>query len=587
MWLATDPALGREVAVKVLSARLTDDATAQRFRRECMALGAVSGHPNIVTVHAVGATEAGLAHLVMGYESGGSLGDRLDVGPVPWPEVLDIGIRMADALEVAHRAGVLHRDVKPDNILVGAFGDPKLTDFGIARLTGGPHTTSGRITASVVHAPPEVLGGQSPDVQGDVYSLCSTMFTLIAGSTPFERDTDESLLPLIARIVSQPPPPLPQGTPEMLTAVLRRGLSKSADERQPTAAALAAELRAVAHSTGLPVPPSRTGIAAAPVAERAAGAPPASPAPASPPPASRPPASRPPQADLANAPLATPPGPAGASRRGAVALVGALALALGLIGAGVWALVAADDGSAPTPSVAPDDPTATDAPASDAPTPDALATATTAPATTTDALETPTPDALDAPTTDTPGAGGAAEGITAADLEPALLTTADLPGGVTLLDQIRAEDVTDATHPILDYGYCDVDLPLLGVGAGTGDVFSSGLLDLSLSSVMVTESDARARDLVTQISMAAGSCEQYEVEGGTTIEILEITELDGGVVRLDLQITVLGQGVPTIVYLASSGPLVLTLELPQSVDQAAPDLVALAIERAAALATTL
>lgn len=125
-----------------------------------MALGAVSGHPNIVTVHAAGTTAAGQAHLVMGYERGGSLGDRLQHGPLPWPEVLDVGIRMADALEVAHRAGVLHRDVKPDNILVGEFGDPKLTDFGIARLTGGPQTTSGRITASVAHAPPEVLSGQ-------------------------------------------------------------------------------------------------------------------------------------------------------------------------------------------------------------------------------------------------------------------------------------------------------------------------------------------------------------------------------------------------------------------------------------------
>lgn len=71
VWLATDPALGRDVAVKVLTSRLTNDATAQRFRRECMALGAVSGHPNIVTVHAVGTTDDGLAHIVMGYERGG------------------------------------------------------------------------------------------------------------------------------------------------------------------------------------------------------------------------------------------------------------------------------------------------------------------------------------------------------------------------------------------------------------------------------------------------------------------------------------------------------------------------------------
>ncbi|MGF1597407.1 MAG: serine/threonine-protein kinase [Acidimicrobiales bacterium] len=255
VWRAVDDAMGRQVAVKVLSAQLTDDSTAMRFERECRALGAVAGHPNIVTVHQVGTTPEGFPFIVMAYERNGSFGDRLAVGGrVPWTEAVTVGLEMAEALEVAHGAGVLHRDVKPDNILVGDYGDPKLTDFGIARLVNGPHTTTGSVSASVVHAPPEVLHGRAPDASADVYSLCSTIYTLISGSPPFYRPDDESLLPLITRISTQPPPRLAPPVPDALNDVLTDGLAKDPGERIPTAAELAGRLRSVA-------PPATVGSA--------------------------------------------------------------------------------------------------------------------------------------------------------------------------------------------------------------------------------------------------------------------------------------------------------------------------------------
>jgi hypothetical protein len=249
---ARDTALGRTVAVKVLTSRVVDPDTAQRFERECRAVGAVSGHPNIVTVHQAGVTEDGRAYLVMGYEPGGSLRDR----QLPWRDAVDVGIRMAGALQVAHDAGVLHRDVKPDNVLISAYGEPKLSDFGIARITGGPQTTSGRITASLAHAPPEVLDGRSPTPASDVYSLCSTIATLIAGRSPFERDGEDSLLPLIARIMTEPPPPLGgHGVPPAVEDVLSRGMAKRPEDRVGTAAELAASLQAaLAGAASAPVP---------------------------------------------------------------------------------------------------------------------------------------------------------------------------------------------------------------------------------------------------------------------------------------------------------------------------------------------
>ena len=175
---------------------------------------------------------------------------------MPWVEAVDVGIKIAGALQRAHDLGVLHRDVKPDNILMSEYGEPKLADFGIARLSGGYETRSGVITATVAHAAPELLEGRRPTPASDVYSLASTVYTLIAGHPPFlTGGEDESLASVVARIATQPPPGLSeQGVPEVVFAPLERAMRKDPDERTQTAALFGEELQTALREAGEPAP---------------------------------------------------------------------------------------------------------------------------------------------------------------------------------------------------------------------------------------------------------------------------------------------------------------------------------------------
>ena len=126
------------------------------------ALGALSQHPHVVTVFVSGFTADGRPYLSMEYMPGGSLADRIAGGALPWPEAVDVVIKVAGVLQAAHDAGVLHRDIKPGNILVSGYGEPKLADFGIARMEDRTETRSGVVSATIEHAAPEVLAGQRP-----------------------------------------------------------------------------------------------------------------------------------------------------------------------------------------------------------------------------------------------------------------------------------------------------------------------------------------------------------------------------------------------------------------------------------------
>ena len=131
-------------------------------------------------------------YLVMDYLPGGTLTERLKRdGPISWRVAAELGIKLAGALGAAHAASVLHRDVKPDNILMSAYGEPQLVDFGIARLVGASHSRTGQVTATFADAAPEILAGQ-PAGEADVYSLTSTLYELLSGHAPFTRSTDET-----------------------------------------------------------------------------------------------------------------------------------------------------------------------------------------------------------------------------------------------------------------------------------------------------------------------------------------------------------------------------------------------------------
>ncbi|WP_255027646.1 serine/threonine-protein kinase [Rhodococcus sp. GA1] len=246
--------LDRDVAVKVLR-RSPEPADLERFLREQRAMGRLSGHPNIVTVLQAGATDTGLPYLVMHYHPHDSLDTRIRRhGPIAWPEAVRIGVKVAGALETAHRSDVLHRDIKPGNILLTEYGEPQLTDFGIARVGGGFRTTAGEITGSPAFTAPEVLRGHAPTPAADVYGLSATLFAAITGHAAFERKEGEKIVAQFVRITSEPVPDLRgEGIPDDVCEALERGMATDAEDRPQTAAEFGDLLRDVQRAHNLPI----------------------------------------------------------------------------------------------------------------------------------------------------------------------------------------------------------------------------------------------------------------------------------------------------------------------------------------------
>jgi serine/threonine protein kinase/N-acetylneuraminic acid mutarotase len=248
--------LGRSVAIKVLATDLDEDDR-ERFLREGYAMGGLSGHPNIVNIFHVGVTESNRPFIVMPYHAAGSLAERVRrQGRIAWPEALRIGVKLCGALETAHRTGTLHRDIKPGNALVNDYGEPQLSDFGTARITGGYKTVTGFFTGTLSYTAPEVLGGKPPTAAADVYSLGATIYALIAGSAPHERSTDEELIAHYLRITSTPVPDLrPQGIPADVCAAIEKAMSIEPADRHASAEEFGRELQSAQRRNGLTVDP--------------------------------------------------------------------------------------------------------------------------------------------------------------------------------------------------------------------------------------------------------------------------------------------------------------------------------------------
>ena len=245
--------LDRTVAVKVLTAALDDENTA-RFLREQRAMGRLSGHPNIVNVLQVGAIESGRPYIVMQYHPQNSMETRIrDRGPLGLDEMLRLGVKMAGALGTAHGLGVLHRDVKPANILLTDYGEPALTDFGIAHISGGFETATGTVTGSPAFTAPEVLRGDPPSTASDVYGLGATLFCAVTGHAAFERRSGEQVIAQFLRITTAPVPDLREkGIPDDVSAVVERAMATAPGDR-PSPAELGDELRRIQHRHGFPV----------------------------------------------------------------------------------------------------------------------------------------------------------------------------------------------------------------------------------------------------------------------------------------------------------------------------------------------
>jgi predicted ATPase len=245
-------ALQRTVAVKVLTAE--PDENRERFLREQQAMGRLTGHPNIVSVLQVGETQSGYPYLVMQYHRRGSLEARIrQFGPLPLDEVLRLGVKMAGALDAAHRLGILHRDVKPANILLTDYGEPALSDFGIAHISGGFKTATGVFTGSPAFTAPEILSGDPPSQSSDVYGLGATVFCAFTGHAAFERRSGEQMVAQFLRIASESAPDLREsGIPDDVSAVVERAMAREPHDR-PSAAALGAEIQQLQTRSGFPV----------------------------------------------------------------------------------------------------------------------------------------------------------------------------------------------------------------------------------------------------------------------------------------------------------------------------------------------
>jgi hypothetical protein len=247
----------RQVAVKVLLTEVVTPSVRAMFQAEANLMAQLSAHPAVLTVYQASVASDGRPYLVMELCSP-VLNRRYRSDPLSVPEALAIGIKVAGAVETAHRAGVLHRDVKPSNILTTAYGHPVLSDFGIAATIGDAELTDA-VGLSVPWSAPEVLSDETTGtVASEVWALGATIYSLIAGRSPFEvPGTENSTAQLISRIQRARPAPIGRAdVPERLEAALRRSMSKKPESRQHSVLELIRDLQAVETELGFTPTPA-------------------------------------------------------------------------------------------------------------------------------------------------------------------------------------------------------------------------------------------------------------------------------------------------------------------------------------------
>lgn len=244
----------REVAVKVLSAQRINESVRERFRNEANLMAQLSQHPAIVTIHHADVANDGRPFLVMELCSRPGLGARYRSEQIPLAEALRLGVRLASAVESAHRMGILHYDIKPANVLTTDFGWPALTDFGIASTIG--QVGDSELGLSIPWSPPELLSADptSGDPRSDVYSLIATIYSAVAGRSPYEIPGGQNgAADLMHRIETTPAPPTGRaGVPTSLELVFEKGLAKDPRDRFQTPIEVAQALQRVEKELDLP-----------------------------------------------------------------------------------------------------------------------------------------------------------------------------------------------------------------------------------------------------------------------------------------------------------------------------------------------
>ena len=245
VYLAEDQELGRRVAIKILNDRhANDDQFVERFRREAKNAAALS-HPNIVSIYDRGEAE-GTYYIAMEYLDGRSLKELIVTrGPAPVPVAVDYARQILSALRFAHRHGIVHRDIKPHNVLVDGEGRVKVTDFGIARAGASQMTEAGSIVGTAQYLSPEQARGTNVDQRSDLYSLGVVLYELLTGSAPFGGDTPVEIAMKHLSQVPEPPSVKRPNLPHDLDLLVMRALAKDPDERYQSAEEMDADLERV------------------------------------------------------------------------------------------------------------------------------------------------------------------------------------------------------------------------------------------------------------------------------------------------------------------------------------------------------
>ncbi len=248
VYRAVDPLIEREVAVKTLLPNLPEEAIAEvreRFLREAKSAGRLN-HPNIVTIYDVGEQE-GVAYIAMELLEGRSLQQMLrDPQPLAHDTVADLIAQVAEALDYAQRFKIVHRDVKPANVMVDSAGRAKLADFGVAHVPSSTMTQTGTALGSPRYMSPEQVLGLPIDPRSDIFSLGVVLYEALTRHTPFERASDTNVFSLMHRIAGEPHTPAHDIDPKIPAAfdrILDRALAKKVEERYQRAGEMAADLR--------------------------------------------------------------------------------------------------------------------------------------------------------------------------------------------------------------------------------------------------------------------------------------------------------------------------------------------------------
>jgi len=268
---AIDIETGDRVVVKVLAKQVSDEQF-DRFTSVCRAVRSIDRHPNIARLYDAGTTSDSHPYVVVEHQDR-SLSDLIgSEGRLRWQEAVALGAEIASALEAAHRMNVVHGDVAPRNILLADDDVPRITDFGVRALETAPDTTGAtgsRATLSrLSHMAPEVVQGRSADARSDIYSLASTLFEALAGAPPFIRPTDETVVPVVSRLLGEGPPSLSSlSVPAPVEATIVGAMAKDPTMRPGSAELFRQELLAAARTATGPE------MLATAAAARAAGTP--------------------------------------------------------------------------------------------------------------------------------------------------------------------------------------------------------------------------------------------------------------------------------------------------------------------------